>query len=581
MRHWILAYRQSFRQDLVAAMTVAAISLPQGMAYALLAGVDPRFGLYSAIVVTGVASIFGSSSHLINGPTSAISLVVFSALSIFSPDQRIEAAEAMFLLGAMVGAIQIFISVFRLGDLTRYISDSVILGFMSGAAVLLAIGQIGNALGIRDMGTGAQHILYRLWLTLTAGDTVNTKAVVATVATLALAMLFRRLVRRYRLPQFDMLGVLIIVATGTWLAGWTIPGFNGKTAIGVAGVVPSSLPIFHVPTVNLSRAWDLASDSVAIALLGLLEALAIAKAIANQTRQPLDFNRQCLAEGIANLTGSFFQCLPGSGSLSRSAINHQAGAATRFSGVLTAGFVALAVLVLAPLARYVPKAALAALLLLTAARLIDFKRLTYTFRASRMDAAVAVVTAVSAVAFGLDLAILIGVALSILLFVPRAAKLKVTELVVGADNVVREMLPADRPNLGYVIYDLEGELFFGAAPDLDRTFTEIEARAHQRNADHVLLRLKRVRNPDVVSLERFEYFLKSARAAGLTVWLAGLNPDLLESFNRAGFSSWIPADHVFARGTDEESSTLAAIRRIRAELQGDDAEQPGILFYSV
>jgi SulP family sulfate permease len=581
MKNWIAAYRRSFRQDLIAAMTVAAISLPQGMAYALLAGVDPRFGLYSAIVVTAVASVFGSSSHLINGPTSAISLVVFSALSIFDPDQRIEAAEAMFLLGAMVGAIQIFISVFRLGDLTRYISESVILGFMSGAAVLLAVGQISNSLGMRDMGTGNQHIFYRLWLTLTAGDAVNTKAVVATVATLALALLFRRLVRRYKLPQFDMLGVLIIVATGTWLAGWTIPGPTGRTAIGVAGTVPSSLPIFHIPTVKLSWAWDLASDSVAIALLGLLEALAISKAIANQTRQHLDFNRQCLAEGIANLTGSFFQCLPGSGSLSRSAINFQAGAATRFSGLLTAGFVAIAVLALAPLARYVPKPALAALLLLTACRLLDFKRIAYTFRASRMDAAVVVVTAVSALAFGLDLGILIGVALSILLFVPRAAKLKVTELVVDPDNVVREMLATDRPNLGYVIYDLEGELFFGAAPDLDRTFASIEARAQQRNADHVLLRLKRVRNPDVVSLEHFEHFLKSARGAGLTVWLAGLKPDLLEAFNRVGFSEWIQADHVFAQGADEESATLAAIRSIRSVLHGEPVEEPGILFYSV
>jgi SulP family sulfate permease len=581
MRNWIAAYRQNFRHDLIAALTVAAISLPQGMAYALLAGVDPRFGLYSALVVTAVASVFGSSSHLINGPTSAISLVVFSALSIFDPDQRIEAAEAMFLLGAMVGTIQIFISVFRLGDLTRYISESVILGFMSGAAVLLAIGQVSNALGMRDMGTGDQHIFYRLWLTVTAGDAVNIKAVTATLATVTLALLFRRLVRRYKLPQFDMLGVLIIVATGTFLAGWTIPGLNGKTAIGVAGTVPSSLPMFHIPTVKLSWAWDLASDSVAIALLGLLEALAIAKAIANQTRQPLDFNRQCLAEGVANLTGSFFQCLPGSGSLSRSAINFQAGAATRFSGILTAAFVAVAVIALAPLARYVPKPALAALLLLTAARLIDFKRLAYTFRASRMDAAVVIVTAVSALAFGLDLGILIGVALSILLFVPRAAKLKVTELVVDPDNVVREMLPADRPNIGYVIYDLEGELFFGAAPDLDRTFAEIEARTHQRNANHVLLRLKRVRNPDVVSLEHFEHFLKSARTAGLTVWLAGLKPDLLASFERVGFSSWIQPDHVFAQGADEESATLAAIRSIRSVLHGEPVEEPGILFYSV
>jgi sulfate permease, SulP family len=141
------------RKDLLAGLTVAAISLPQAMAYALIAGVDPRFGLYSAIVVTAVASVFGSSSHHINGPTSAISLVVFSALAFFEPDQRIEAYEAMFLLGVMVGVIQILIAVFKLGDLTRYISESVILDFMRGAALLLGIGQVANLLGIHDKGT--------------------------------------------------------------------------------------------------------------------------------------------------------------------------------------------------------------------------------------------------------------------------------------------------------------------------------------------------------------------------------------------------------------------------------------------
>ncbi len=201
---------------------------------------------------------------------------------------------------------------------------------------------------------------------------------------------------------------------------------------------------------------------MAIAFLGLLEALAIAKSIANQTRQTLDFNRQCLAEGIANLVGGFFQCLPGSGSLSRSAINFQAGAATKFSGILTAGFVAVAVLGLAPLAQYVPKPALAALLLLSAARLIDLKRVSYTLRASRMDAGVVIVTALSAVMFGLDAAILIGVALSILLFVPRAAKMNIAELVIDGDNVVRERLPSDSSDPGFLLYDLEGALFFGA-----------------------------------------------------------------------------------------------------------------------
>ena len=245
--------------------------------------------------------------------------MVFSALAFLDPEQKIEAAEAMFLLGAMVGAIQIFIAVFKLGDLTRYISESVILGFMSAACVLLAIGQIGNTLGVRDQGTGAQHVLYRLWLTLTKGDPINFNALGITLVTLALAVSFRKLVRRYRWPQCDMLAALIIVAVGAYLAGWTYPGTDGKTVIAVAGAVPRSLPAPHIPTVKLIWVKDLASNSVAIAFLGLLEALAIAKPIANQTGQKIDFNRQCLAEGLANLAGGFFRCLPGSGSLSRSA----------------------------------------------------------------------------------------------------------------------------------------------------------------------------------------------------------------------------------------------------------------------
>src|ERR1700710_2869147 len=172
------------RRDLVAGLTVAAISLPQGMAYALIAGVDPRFGLYSAVIVTLMASLFGSSSHLINGPTSAISLVVFSALAFMDPNASADIYEAMFLLGVMVGIIQIAIATFRLGDLTRYISESVILGFMAGAAVLLAVGQVGNALGVRDKGTGDQHVLYRLWLTVVHGDPVNLKALTISAATI-------------------------------------------------------------------------------------------------------------------------------------------------------------------------------------------------------------------------------------------------------------------------------------------------------------------------------------------------------------------------------------------------------------
>ena len=572
-----------FRRDLIAGLTVAAIAVPQGMAYALLAGVDPRYGLYSAIVVTFVASLFGSSSHLINGPTSAISLVVFSALAIFGPDQRVEAAEAMFALGIMVGTIQILVAVFRLGDLTRYISESVILGFMAAASILLAVGQVANALGVKEKGTGAQQIFYRLWLTFTTGDAVNLKAVVVTTSALVLAIVLRGLVRRYKLLQFDMLAVLVVVGAVAFLAGWTIPGATGKSAVGVAGIVPASLPTLHIPSGKLKSLWDLSSDALAIAFLGLLEALAIAKAIANETRQPLDYNRQILAEGLANLAGGFFRALPGSGSLSRSAINYQAGAATRFSGIMAALFVAAALLSLAPLAKYVPKPALAALLLLTAARLIDVKRIAYAIRASRPDAIIVIVTAVSGLVFGLDLAILIGVGLSIALFMPRAAKLKATELIVDETNVVRARRAGEPADTGFLVFDLEGELFFGVAPDLGKIFAEIKGRLEHGGIDKLLLRLKRVRNPDVVVLEQLEHFLKEMQAAGIDVWLAGVRADLFAATHRLGYQDWFPQERLLPHGAEDYSATLAAIGDIRKQVARLPAPQPSVerLYYLV
>jgi len=569
-RLFALDYRwEEGRRDILAGLTVAAISLPQAMAYALLAGVDPRFGLYSAIVVTAVAAVFGSSSHLINGPTSAISLVVFNALASFDPDARVEAAEAMFLLGVMVGSIQILIAVFRL-DLTRYISESVILGFMVGASLLLGIGQTANLLGVREHGNGHQNIMHRLWLTLTEGDPFSAKAMAISVATIVLALALRKLVRAYRLPQMDMLAALVAVAAAAFFLGWSQPDAAGKTAIAVAGSVPANLPSPHIPDIKFAWISELSSSAVAIAFLGLLEALAIAKTIAIHTRQTLDYNRQCMAEGVANLVGGFFRCLPGSGSLSRSAINFQAGAATRMSGIVSAATVAVALLILAPLTHFIPRAALAGLLVITAARLIDLRRVIYAFRASRYDAGLVVITALTAIFVGVEYSVLVGVALSIVLFVPRASKLKAAEMVVSPERVVRGRLTTDPLCTAIILFDLEGEFFFGAAPDLDRYLEGLKSRAVEQGARVVVLRLKRTRNPDVVCLERIEHFLHEAQTLGIAVLLAGVRPDLLAAIRRLKFQDWYPADRIFPdEGDDADSATLKAVRRAY-QLIGDD-----------
>ena len=315
------------RSDLVAGATVAAIAVPQAIAYALIAGVDPKFGLYSAIIVTIVASILGSSSHLINGPTNAISLVVFSVLAPF--DGKFDAYQALFLLGIIIGTIQILISVFKLGDLTRYVSESVILGFMAGAGLLIGVGQIGNFLGLTSKGTGDQSVLVRTWLTLTQGGHLNNYAIGLGVSTVIVVVLLRKLINKYKLPRVDMLVGLILFSAIAIYFGWTAPTQSGKTIVSVVGSVPAALPSFHIPEIKFAWVLKLLSGALAAALLGLLEALAVAKSISTYTRQPLDYNRQILAEGVGNIFGGFFQSLPGSGSLTRSAINYQSGAVTR------------------------------------------------------------------------------------------------------------------------------------------------------------------------------------------------------------------------------------------------------------
>jgi sulfate permease, SulP family len=554
------------RHDLTAGLTVAAISFPQAMAYALIAGVDPRFGVYSAIVVTIVASIFGSSSHLINGPTSAISLLVFTALAFIDSENTTELFEGLFLLAVLVGALQIVIALFKLGNLTRYISESVIVGFMTAAALLLAIGQLGNALGVRDKGNGHMQVLRRVWLTLTHGDHINYRALTLSAAAVMLAVVLRKVVQRYRWPQIDMLAVLITTALFAYLAGWSTPGSGGRTAVAVAAKIPRSLPSPHVPEVHTGWLPHLSTGALAIAFVGIIEALSIAKAIAHQTNQQIDYNRQIMAEGLANLAGGFFQSLPGSGSLSRSAINFQSGARTRFSGIVSAATVAAALLLFAPLLRYVPQAALAGLLLVTAARLVDFKRLIYTLKASKYDAGLVAVTAFTGVAIDLDKSVLLGVVLSILVFVPRAAKLKARELIVTPERVVRERIAGDSADPSIVIYDLEGELFFGAAPELDRYLSGISRRVADDGISFVVLRLKRVRHPDVVCIERIEHFLRDETTRGVTVLLAGVRPDTRGVMNNVGFHRWFPAEQVFPEEDEEFSATLKAVRHAHNKL---------------
>jgi SulP family sulfate permease len=555
--------RRELRHDVLAGLTVAAVAVPQGMAYALIAGLPPQYGLYTAFLTAALGSLLGSSSHLITGPTNAISLVIFSALAgveDLTRGQPVPTAEALAILTLLVGGFQLAISLLKVGDLTHFISESVVLGFMAGAGLLVALGQIPNLLGLQPVGGGNLHVLYRLVLTLRQDAPIRPEALTLGLGTVVLVVLLRRLGRRLSVPLPDMLLALILAAVAAHLLGWQGPDN--------ALEVPWGLPGFAWPGVRPLFMQRLTGSALAVAVLGLLEALAVSKSVAAHTREPLDFNRECLGQGLANLGGAFFQCIPGSGSLTRTAINFQAGAVTRLSGVLAGLTVGATLLLFSRWAQFVPRPALAGILLVTAWRLVDRSRLLYCLRATRYDAGLALATAFAAVFISVEFAILIGTFLSFLLFVPRAARLHVSELVVTPQRVLRERVPEDPGCTRMVLYSLEGELFFGVVPHLDELFAELRGRVDE-GVRVILLRLKRIRNPDMVCMERLQRFLEDMQDRQVPVLLCGVREDFARALHNLRFHHWHPLEYVFLEDATLGSSTLKAVRR-GYELLGDD-----------
>ncbi len=539
------------RADVLSGLTVAAVAVPQAMAYAMVAGVPVEYGLYTAIVMTAVGALFDSSRQLINGPTNAISIAVLSVVgSVPTLDERVQAAVVLAL---MVGLIQLAITLLRLGDLTRYISHSVIVGFTLGASGLLVLDQTKNLFGFNAVGDVHDHFVYRFWRTIAGGE-IQTETLCVGLATIALVIVLRWLKPRLGLRLLPDLLLTVIVMAGSvaWL------GLDAR-GVAVVGEIPAKLPSFQVPLIDAGQMSEFATGALAIAVLGLLEAVAMAKAIAAHTRQKLDMNQQCLSEGLANFAGSFFQCIPGSGSLTRSAINQQAGAATQWSGVIAAAAVAVIVLAFAPYARFIPRAALAGILMVSAWKMIDWPALRYHFRATRFDAVIVGVTAFSAIAISVEFCVLIGVFMSFLLTVPRAGRMLLTEFVITPEGEIHERLPDDALCNRMLIFGLEGEMFFGASAAIERHFARIE-RQIDEHTRVVVLRLKRAHNPDAVGLKLLEDFVDRVRARDVRILLCGVRESFAEKIERTGLAARI-GDPVFREERVRLTSTLMAVRR--------------------
>jgi SulP family sulfate permease len=309
-----------------------------------------------------------------------------------------------------------------------------------------------------------------------------------------------------------------------------------------------------MPELDAVKIRSFSTGALAIAVLGLLEAVAMAKALAAPKREKVDMNQLCLSEGLANFGGSFFQCMPGSGSLTRSAINQQAGASTQWAGLVSAAAVGVIMLVFAPYARFIPRGALAGILIVSAWHMIDWPTLRYHLRATRFDRVIVWVTAISAVAISVEFCVLVGVFLSFLLVVPRVGHTLLTEFVVTGEGGVHERLPEDPACPKILIFGIEGELFFGAAQSLERHLASIEQRI-EPDTRVVVLRMKRARNPDAVCLHLLGDFLDRVRGRNVDVILCGVRAELMETLERTGLAARI------GKGSERPVGRLEASRQ--------------------
>jgi len=537
------------RADFLAGLSVAAVAVPQAMAYAVAAGVPPVHGLYTAIVMTAVGAMFASSRQLINGPTNVISIAVLSALAALPPELKLPGAISLAFL---VGGFQTLITLFRLGDLTRYISHSVVVGFTLGASLLLVVDQMRNLLGWSPKGSARSHFLVRTWQTWTQSGPPHTATLLIGMGAVVMVLGLRALKRRLRWPLFPELLVSVVAAAGV-VAAWRLD----LQGVRVVGTIQGRLPPLVLPQVPWAYWRDLSGSALAIATLGLLEALAMAKHLAGKTGQKFDLSQQCLSEGLANLAGSLFQCIPGSGSLTRSAINHQAGAFSQWSGIWSAAAVLLITVLFAPYARFIPNSALAGILMVTAIGMVDWHALPFHLRATKFDAFIVLTTAVAAIGVSVEFCIVIGVFASFLLAVPRAGRMTRTEFVIHPSGVVRERMEDEPANEHLLLFGLEGELFFGSAMALEEHLNWFEARA--AGAKVIVLRVKRLRNPDAVGMREIDQFVRLMQEMSVRVILAGVRKDLLDGLRAAGALDGLGPDQVFSERQQRGSSTMEAV----------------------
>ncbi len=526
----------SLRADLSAGITNAAIVLPQGVAFAAIAGLPPEYGLYTAMIPPIIAALFGSSMIMISGPTTAISAVVLAAVSPMHEAGTQDYIATVLLLTILVGAIQLGLGLARVGRLAAFVSNSVMIGFTAAAAVLIGVSQLRGALGI-EASTGGSVYDRIAAIVVSASAGVDWRSVLIAGVTLVTVVVLTRYAAR--LPNF-----LIALGVGTAAYFWV-----GGPDVGIAtvGSLPSVFPSFSPPSASLEEIGNLMQSATAIALIGLLEAVAIGRSFAPRTHTRFDANQEIVGQGLSNIAGGLFQAYPASGSFTRSGVNYESGARTPLAAVFSCGVLALILLAVAPLISYIPIAAMAGLILYVAWRLVNAAEISHIIETSKSETAILAITFLTGILVELEFSIFIGVMLSFATFISRTMQPK---FAVGApDRSIsqRTFRNAEAFNLPecpqFMICRFDGPLYFGSIDFLEAEFRRIAVE--RPGQKHIVVNLKGVGDIDLAGVDSIIREARRRKETGGDLYAISKAPHFISRLRRLGLYRSIGEDHVF------------------------------------
>ncbi|MDH5542060.1 MAG: SulP family inorganic anion transporter [Nitrospinota bacterium] len=545
LKWWHLVNRQTIFSDLFAGITNSFIVLPQGVAFAMIAGLPPEYGLYTAIVPPIVAGLFGSSLHLISGPTTAISIVIFSTVSPFAEAGTGEFIALVFSLTFLAGLIQFLLGIARMGTIVNFISHTVVIGFTAGAAILIATSQMKYCLGI-PVPQGETFLHTWIYL-IKAFPSLNLYDLAIALMTIALIIAVKKL--NPRLP--GMLIAMIIGSIATFLIG------AAEHDIRLVGSIPSHLPPLSNPFHSLEALKKLSSGAFAVAMLGLIEAVSIARSVAVKSRQRIDGNQEFIGQGLANIVGSFFSCYASSGSFTRSGINYTAGAKTPVSAIFAALSLALIVLLFAPMAAYLPIAVMGGIVLVVAYNLIDFHSIKIIIKAGKSESSVLLLTFLPTLFLDLEFAIYVGIMFSLILYLRKTSKPSMIMRVPDPNSERRPFVTnLELPKCPqFKIIRIDGSIYFGSVNHIEHG---LEMMGSDPSTHHLLIVCSGINFIDIAGAEMLDKQCKHLAESGTQLYFYGIKAGVQNMLDKTGHLRACPEKFF----TSKETAIATIIKRL-------------------